>query len=597
MDVRSVALVAMLLGGTLLAGCLSNETEPAGDDAPPGYVDVRERHLLPFDLSNEAMSFTLEEGPFAILDPVSIDVSLTLPPTELGHAPIGARVHMGIILPDVPEGVKVPVVADVGPYWGESDVPADERGSGRLGETLIQNLVPHGFAVAQVSVLGTGRSNHCMDLMGEAEQLGIDAAVSALASADWSNGNVGLIGRSYDGSTPWEAATFGNPGLKTIVPISGLIGVHELMWRNGTAEGRGPVMHNRVYGTFGVDGDAEDVGNACTDYLIGPAEGQAAYVTGDHVAPAVNSYWAERHFLPRALANYEGSVYLIHGMQDWNVDNHMAFPTHQLIKDNGNDIKGLYGQWQHMYPDRRAEHERMDDGRGGEAAHSSVRYDWTQDLLEWFTYYLKEEGPAPALHAEVQDNEGTWRIEETYPPTDVEWLTLGFDEMTYEGSGPAILTNTDEIDESIVMTLPPMERDIQIAGNVRLHVTVTPTTPGGQLFAQLVDLDEGQRLGHATMDIRYAAGGTEMQPVTPGMPITMKMEFFALDAPIPAGHTLQLTLTTTGEDYSRAAVFGPLQIDTSAASVLKLPVKEPATLDTFLVPGQNATATEDPATT
>ena len=77
--------------------------------------------------------------------------------------------------------------------------------------------------------------------MGEAEQMGIDEAVTWLGEQEWSNGKVALTGRSYDGSTPWEAATFGNPYLATILPISGLIGMHELMWRNGSAESRAPL--------------------------------------------------------------------------------------------------------------------------------------------------------------------------------------------------------------------------------------------------------------------------------------------------------------------------------------------------------------------
>ena len=61
-----------------------------------------------------------------------------------------------------------------------------------------------------------------MDLMGTAEQLGNDAAVRWLGEQSWSNGAVALIGKSYDGSTPWQAAMFGSEHdyLKTIVPIS-----------------------------------------------------------------------------------------------------------------------------------------------------------------------------------------------------------------------------------------------------------------------------------------------------------------------------------------------------------------------------------------
>ena len=88
-----------------------------------------------------------------------------------------------------------------------------------------------------------------------------------LGSAPFSNGAVGIIGKSYDGSTPWEAAAMGSEYLKTIIPMSGLIGAHDLMWRNGSMEARGAIMHNGVYGSFGLDGDLEDAENACEGYL------------------------------------------------------------------------------------------------------------------------------------------------------------------------------------------------------------------------------------------------------------------------------------------------------------------------------------------
>ena len=137
-----------------------------------------------------------------------------------------------------------------------------------------------------------------MDLMGTAEQLGVDAAVTWLGTQAWSNGRVAMIGKSYDGSTPWQAAMFGNPHLSTIVPISGLIGVAELMWKNGSSEARAPIMHNGVYGSYGIDGDAEDLQNLCPDYLSGPATGGAAWAWGGEAA---GSYWEERYFLDRVL--------------------------------------------------------------------------------------------------------------------------------------------------------------------------------------------------------------------------------------------------------------------------------------------------------
>ncbi len=601
MTARVVLFLSFVLVASVLAGCI--ESNLVDDDAPatekPGFTDVRQRQELPFNTSGD-WSQVLEKGPYDLLPVESVFVDVDLP-MELGGAALtgDARIHMGIFRPDVPEGTKVPVIADIGPYYENGDTPATEPAN-RLGKFLIENFVQHGYAVAQVSVFGSGQSNHCMDLMGESEQLGVDAAVTHLGQADWSNGNVALTGRSYDGSTPWQAAMFGNEHLKTIVPLSGLIGMHELMWRNGTAETRGPIMHNVVYGQFGVnsvdinpfavfgdptgiaqvnDPDPEDWQNLCTDYLLGPVEGAGAAVTGDHFFPEANHYWAVRNFLPRVLDNYNGSVYFIQGIQDWNVDPHMAFPTHHLLEDAGIEVKGLYGQWAHNYPDRPSEHENLPPGMGQEAYPKTVRWDWAQDLLEWFDYYLQENGSKPPLHSEVQDHRGQWRIEESYPPRDLNWTVLDFaDDITrVEGEGsvsPAA---------SSVYEFQPFDEDTRLAGTARLHLSVTPTGPGGQIFAHLYDKTANLRLGHGVMDLRFHEGGKEASPVTPGEPIVANMELFAMDVVVPAGNTLELRLTDTGMDYLNSVVSAPVTIDESAASVLKLPVKN-VTDDQFFDP-------------
>ncbi|MBW3583864.1 MAG: CocE/NonD family hydrolase [Euryarchaeota archaeon] len=601
MSLRAEPVICLLLVLTTLAGCLGSDTPTETPDTDgSALTSVFERNLLPFNVTS-SYSHTLAGGLYNILEPLSIDVPVALPLDEGGAAITqDAKVHMGLWLPDVPEGTKVPVVADIGPYYSDGDVDATTPAR-RLGGFLIENLVPQGYAVAQVSVFGTGQANHCMDLMGLSEQLGIDAAVTYLGTQDWSNGNVGLIGRSYDGSTPWQAAMFGNEHLKTIVPISGLIGMHELMWRNGSAEFRGPIMHNVVYGTFGIDsadvnafailgGDAtkavtvnefdeDDLDTLCKDYALGPAVGAAAYATGDWAAPEVNDYWKERYFLDRALANYKGSVYFIHGLQDWNVDPHMAFPAYQQLQGKGIEVKGLFGQWNHMYPDRPSEHVNAGEGRGREAFPESVRFDWAQDLLEWFDHYLMGTGTKPPLHAEVQDNQGAWRIEATYPPTDATWNLIKLSEgELVQGAGPTgdpvvkPASNTlgfEESGEPVVYTFPGFDNDTRIVGTPRFHATVTPTGPGGQLFAELVDKTDGLRLGHAVMDLRFADGGNTMKPVTPGKAIVAKMEFEAFDVLLPAGHELELRISATGEDYLPAAVSDPVIID-PAESVLKL---------------------------
>ena len=248
-------------------------------------VPVWERYTLPYETSGD-FGVALEVGPYEVLatenewNSTHHFVEYTLPLEEGGAAPNGL-ISLAVWRPNVPEGVTVPVIAESGPYFQEASVetPSIEVPGSWLGQMIIDQILPHGYAFAQISVSGTGRSNHCMDLMGNAEQLGNDAAVRWLGEQSWSNGAVALIGKSYDGSTPWQAAMFGSEHdyLKTIVPISGLIGVKELMWKNGSAEARAPIMHNGVYGSYGLDGDEEDYQNLCPDFIIGPGTGVGAW--------------------------------------------------------------------------------------------------------------------------------------------------------------------------------------------------------------------------------------------------------------------------------------------------------------------------------
>ena len=584
-------LIILVMMSATLSGCLSDDSD--GENGSSSYISYPEpwdRANLIYDNSDVFSRVTIN-GTYNTSAPQSIYVPVPTITAADGGAGItgGAEVHLGLWLPEIDgcdftagnisEECKVPVLADVGPYYDDGDVSATTPAD-RLGRFLIENYVPHGYAVAQVSVFGTGNSNHCMDLMGTDEQRGIDAAVSYLGEAAWSNGKVGLIGKSYDGSTPWQAATFGNPYLATIVPMSGLIGVHELMWRNGSMEARGPIMHNGVYGSFGIDGDGGDAENLCEGYIEGYVNGPAAYQTGGMVAYAGNTYWTERSFLSRVLENYQGSIYIIQGMQDWNVDPHMAFPIHQQVEEAGIEIKTLAGQWAHDYPDRIEGHSSQGSGRGAEAYPYTLRWDWADEMLYWFDWYLKGEGRAPTLGVEMQDNRGGWRFETTYPAPDTEYLAINGADMGPDGTSMSAAS-------SITMSYGPFEEDVYIAGMPTFHIPVTPSTlNGAHGFLEMTD-ENGMHLGHAVMDFRFHAGGRDGQlSLIPYVEVMGLMEFMPMDVFISAGETIFITLTQTGEDYvpSSSAV-GGYSVDWSA-STLTLPIVKRTCDDLFQAPMQ-----------
>tara|TARA_B100000945_G_scaffold71941_1_gene54896 strand:+ start:681 stop:2342 length:1662 start_codon:yes stop_codon:yes gene_type:complete len=514
---------------------------------------------------NHTFSYVLERGPYAHLEVreayIEVDTSEIW---EIG--PETSEIHLSYWLPsNTLDGDTVPVIAVISPYFsygqpGSESSATNVVSSGR-GEFIFENFVPHGYAFAQVSVFGTEMSSGCFDYRGAGEGLGIHEAVEWLGSQEWSNGNVGLYGKSYEGATQWEAAAMGSEYLKTIVPVSGTTALHPLLYKNGSAEARSQIMHMNYFSST-VDYNEDDLDNVCPDILEGLFAGPVTYVGGE-MDPYMQNYYEERSHIDKAFQNWNGSIYWVQGMQDWNVDPHQVFsgpPGTNWYTDYleaGFDVRGMLGQWGHDYPDQWQKHENLEEGFGAEAFVNMTRWDWAQDLFEWFEYYLKGIGDEPDLIAQIQRNDGQWRVEEVWPPRDAEVYKIPLGSCSssgvFVGGAPIVGGAVPGIggDQSIIVECPDinLDFDMHISGLATVHLSAVPTFDGGQVFILMEDMMTGTRIGHATMDVRYHEGGSEPQTVTPGQEVTMMMEFQAIDALVPAGHGVRLVMTDTGMDY------------------------------------------------
>ena len=513
---------------------------------------------------------------------------------KVGQTQQKCTFHTGF-LPTQRLGDQVPVIAVISPYFsygqqGSESSPTNVVAAGR-GEFIYDNFIPHGYALAQVAVFATEDSTGCFDYRGDGEGQGIHAAVEWLGTQNWSNGNVAIYGKSYEGATAWEAAAQGSSHLKTIVPISGTTALGPLLYKNGSAEARSQIMHSNYGGSI-LDYDADDLDNMCADVVEGFLAGPARYGLGE-LDPYMDNYYDERSHIDKALGKYNGSIYWVQGLQDWNVDPHQVFGGppgtnwYQAYIDAGYDVAGMLGQWEHNYPDQWSKHNNQESGYGGEAIQNMTRWDWGQDLFEWMEYYLKDIGEKPDLHAQIQRNDGQWRIEETWPPLDVERLTLELSDCVNDGAfvgGGAPVVGGGQ---TLAVDCPAMSdtEHLHIAGLATIHLSAVPTFDGGQIFVEMQDAETGIRLGHATMDVRYHAGGYEAQTVIPGEAITMLMEFQAIDAILPAGHGLRFVLSEQGEDYLAPACGTTCTVHVlPSLSIVELPLIERTEADVLLTP-------------
>ena len=590
MRVPALLLSLLVLGGAL-AGC----TTPGFRVDPNVEVDVS-----PVYDTSRAWSTPLSPALYEILP----GLELLLP--SFDETPLS----VALFFPDVegcdwdaetvPDACRLPVVMDAGPYY------ADRIDQEKYRPPLTEWLVPRGYVVAYMSVRGTGESGGCMEFMSMNEQKDVDHVVTWLGTQPWSNGNVGMMGRSYDGTTPIMAAALGNPHLKTIVPISGVPSQPDLMFKNGTSEFRGPIMHSYVYWfNYGLGlADGGERGHraskwgeqVCPEAIRGFVAGPEAMLTGD----AGGEFWQERELRQRVIENYNGSVWIVHGLEDWNVNPSQVVPWINQLQDAGIPTKAWLGVWGHHYPDRSDEHR-------------NVRWDWAEKTVQWFDKWLKgrdvDTGPA----VEVEDRLFVWRGEDSYPPRDALMVEMdvGGEGIVPLGNGSAgnavvagttardyvgataVLVSTDTVTSATSVRFStssePLEEPLRIAGLPQLHVTVTPTTPrGGYLFAELYDVyPDGRqvRVGWAAIDLRYHAGGNK-DPATlvPGQPVVAMMEFEPVDALVAEGHRLRLVLHKDGvEDVLPSPSAEALRIDLGEGrTVLRLPaVDRPNLLRTY----------------
>ena len=152
-------LLVLVFVSASLSGCIGESSDNSDSStSSEGYPEPWDRANLEYD-NSDVFSRVSTAGQHNISQPQSVYVPVPTITAADGGAGItgGAEVHLGLWLPviegcdfsagNVSEECRVPVIADVGPYYDDGDVSATTPAD-RLGRFLIENYVPHGYAVS-----------------------------------------------------------------------------------------------------------------------------------------------------------------------------------------------------------------------------------------------------------------------------------------------------------------------------------------------------------------------------------------------------------------------------------------------------------------
>ncbi len=404
-------------------------------------------------------------------------------------------------------GFKVPVIMDESPYY-------DNLGRGNEGERKQYDangnpvkfplfydnyFVPRGYAVLNVDMDGTTKSDGCPTSGGLSDVLGGKAVVDWLngrataydssgktVKASWTTGRTAMIGKSYDGTLANGVAATGVPGLVTIVPISAISSWYDYSRDNGTFWFKGE-----------EDGLAETVD---TDPPAKCAAVNAQLATGqDDVNGDYNSFWVPRNYrtapAPDA-SRVRASVFAVHGTNDLNVKpNHFSTWWAALAK-RGVPRKVWLSQYGHVDP------------------FDFRRDPWVDTLHQWFDYWLWKvpNNVMQQPRADIETGPDQWVTQPDWPAPAARPLSLrpqsdGTLGLT-PSSGSASFTDTKEDEGSLVSdpttaqpfrlayTTPPLKQDLRLSGTPSVTLKFASNQPAADLGALLVDYGTDTRVNY-----------------------------------------------------------------------------------------------------
>jgi X-Pro dipeptidyl-peptidase len=415
------------------------------------------------------------------------------------------RLALDVIRPRLTElGLTVPVILESSPYYATvgrgaenelKTIGADGR-PGRFPLFYDNYFVPRGYAVALLDSAGTRNSQGCLDMGGRAEILGAKAVVDWLGGrgrafrtdgtqvrARWSNGRVGMIGTSWDAAIANGVATTGVAGLRTIVSIAA-----PSSWYDTHRDGGLPIQPPWPTPVQSFDQLSSRPPSACEG-----VRQELATVSADITGNYDSQFWAPRDFVTGA-GNVKASVFLVHGLNDWNVDPKNVGNWWNALTEANVPRKLWLAQTAHADP--------FDFRRAA----------WVSTLHRWFDHWLYDL-PNGIMNEPVADLERApdrWERHRSWPDAAAEPVTLNFGPPADDR--PGILTKNevpagtqsftddptlrepllveDELTTKpyrLAYLSPPLDRPVRISGSSKATLTASVSAADTNFAVKIVD--------------------------------------------------------------------------------------------------------------
>lgn len=320
-------------------------------------------------------------------------------------------------------------------------------------------FVENGYVLAIQDVRGRFDSEGEFEPFVNEGKDGYDA-IEWIASQKWCDGNIGMIGMSYDGWVQYCAAVERPPHLKTIIPNCaivdlfydlpyrfGIFNAYSLLWSDiieseATSDASGRRLQEIYAKNWEQLLKQQPVSELDTKVLSKKLDYYQKWVHHD----SKDDYWKQSCFLER-IKEIEIPVFIQSGWFDTQLLN-SKLAYNALIKSGNKNVKMIIGPWTHG--DRESKYYKGQ--LIGEAADD---VNLQNQYIRWFDYWLKgdrngiPDEPKVQLYALKSDK---WISGNTYPleiTADKKLYLSSANGALLKASSGDLLFNNEEIKNGI----------------------------------------------------------------------------------------------------------------------------------------------------
>ena len=496
----------------------------------------------------------------------------------------------------------------------------------------LQTLLVYGYIIVSVDVRGTGASfGTYRGLFSPEETRDAYDITEWLAVQPWSDGNIGMFGRSYLGITQFMAASTAPPHLKAIFPEMSEFDHYSFVYPGG-------VFHEDFFRQWGNMVNELDADGSAVDEDGNQAMLRAALQEHEANLDVFETYSP----LP-----YRDGVSPMTGTQPYVVNN----PANYLkeIRDSGVPVYHWAG-WYDMFPkDALLWYSNLTNPQKiaiGPWAHPQLgSLDLATEELRWYDYWLKgiDNGvmsEAPIYYYTMGEGKRSgWHSAWHWPLPEEQPANYYFDgtragsvDSVNDGSlspaQPAATAGVDEyhVDYStttggatrwtagydvlspvypntlmfndqkgLTYTTPPLVAEIEVTGHPVVHLWVTSSAKDGDFFVYLEDISEARHSRYVTegnlrashraistapyeyLGLPYHRSYAEDIADLPGEPAELVFDLLPTSYVFDAGHRIRVTVTCADQDTALTPQLNPpptvrLYREADHASYIVLPI-------------------------